>query len=273
MTSLISAAQRSFALIKSTPPAKQLRNAVLWNRYKSAERCNLFWGVFDSFGDAQAAAPSTKPLGYDNPEPAKMYRNVLDRVGPHEYAVLYWLQKAIPNGGTVYDFGGHVGVKYYAFKSINGLPATIDWTVFDVHAVVEAGRELAAEKGEKNLHFTESFDDASGVDLFLALGSAQYIETPLHQKLAGLAKRPRRVLVSSTPMVNGPRFVTLQNIGTAFCPYLVEDRAALVAGMSELGYSLRADWTNPGKSCMILDRPEKSVEEYTSLYFELPEQA
>jgi putative methyltransferase (TIGR04325 family) len=269
VSTAISKARNSLQWLRSTSAVRAARNALLWREFCTAEDCNIFWGVHATFAEAAAKAPPTKPLGYDNPEPAAMYRNFLNRVGPNEYAVLHWVRRALPSGGRVFDFGGHVGVKYYALRTVDGLPAQLDWTVYDVAAVVQAGRKLAERRGVSDLHFTERFEDASGVDVFLALGSLQYVEPSLAEHLQRLDALPRMVLVSSTPMVDGPRYVTLQNIGTAFCPYLIEDRGALVAGMDQLGYALCHSWTNPEKECVIMDQPEKSVHGYTSLHFEL----
>jgi len=268
MAALVDFATAGLKRLATSAPVRSLRRMRDSQRFRTATNANLFWGVYSSFAEAQAAAPDSKPLGYDHEEPAQMYAHLMDHVDPKDYAVLYWLERALPSAGRVFDFGGHVGVKYYAFRSIGALAATLRWTVFDVPAVVRAGAELARQRGTIDLFFTEDFAQASGVDVFLALGSLQYIETPLAQKLAALAQPPRAVIISSVPMVEGPRYVTLQNIGTAFCPYLIEDMDALTKQMTGIGYRLRQRWANPEKSCLILDRRDKSVEGYTSLYFE-----
>lgn len=269
MGNLLKQARATAARLYKTPPVRKLRNSLLWQQYRTAENCNLFWGVYPSFAEAQAAAPDTKPVGYDHPEPAAMYRNFLNQVGPNEYAVLHWLARALPSGGRVFDFGGHVGVKYYALRSIPGLPEKLSWTVYDVHTVVESGKKLATRRGAAELNFTERLEEASGVDAYLALGSRQYVEPSLAEHLGALHQLPKMVLVSSSPTVEGPRYVTLQNIGTAFCPYLIEDSHALIAEMEKLGYQLSHRWTNLEKQCFIMDQPEKSVEGYSSFHFEL----
>jgi putative methyltransferase (TIGR04325 family) len=236
--------------------------------FNTASDRNIHWGVYATFAEAVAAAPPTKPIGFDHEAPAKMYRNLMDRVEPKDYAVLHWLERALPPRGRVFDFGGHVGVKFYAFRTIGAVPAPVAWTVYDVPAVVRAGRELAHQRGQTELTFTETFEDASGADVFLALGSLQFVEPPLAEWMQRLAVPPRTVIVSSMPMVEGPRYVTLQNNGAAFCPYLIEDAPALIGGMERIGYALRHRWKNLEKRCLIADQPERSVEEYTSLHFE-----
>ena len=39
--------------------------------------------------------------------------------------------------------------------------------------------------------------------------------------------------------------------------------------MSTLGYKLAREGNNPGKSCLIVNQPGKSIEEYSSMHFTL----
>jgi putative methyltransferase (TIGR04325 family) len=268
LDTVVDAARGSLTRIRQLKSVRAVRNAVKRREFLTASGRNAFWGVYATFADAVAAAPPIKAIGYDHEGPAQMYRSLMDHVEPSEYAVLYWMERALPPGGRVFDFGGHVGLKFYAFRTIGAIPSPVSWTVYDVPAVVRSGRELAKNRRETDLTFTETFEDASGADVFLALGALQYVEAPLADWMQRLAAPPRTVIVSAMPMVEGPRYVTLQNIGTAFCPYLVEDANALIAGMERIGYSLRHRWKNLEKRCEIGDQPDKSVWEYTSMHFE-----
>jgi len=250
------------------PGIRHLVLAWKWRRFKHAEHCNLFWGVLASFSEATALAPKTKPLGYDHPEAAEMYRQLLTRAEPSDYAVLYWLEKLAKPGDRVFDFGGHVGVRFYVLSGIAEFVRALRWVVYDVPAVVRAGRQLAEERKVEGLSFTEDTQLASGADVYLAMGALQYVEPPLHERLKELKQLPRVVIISTAPMVQGPRFVTLQNIGTAFCPYLIESRPDLERGMSALGYRILAEWMNPEKSCPIMNQLDSGVYGYTSLVFE-----
>ena len=232
-------------------------------------RVGTCWGVFGTFAEAAAAAPRSRPVGYDNQAAAGLYRDLVGQVEPKDYAVAFWLQRRLKPGNRVFDFGGHVGLKFYALQAVLPLPEGVAWVTYDLPAVVAAGCRLAAERGARGLSFTESFEDASGAEVFMALGSLQYVEAPLARQLERLQDRPRYVIVSSTPMSDHPRYVTLQNIGASYCPYLVENRAELVRGMTELGYELVHSWANPEKRCKILGRPDRSVEGYTSMHFAL----
>jgi hypothetical protein len=50
-----------------------------------------FRGVYSSFEEAAKMAPKTKPIGYDNPESAKMFVENYRIINPCDYPVLFWL--------------------------------------------------------------------------------------------------------------------------------------------------------------------------------------
>jgi putative methyltransferase (TIGR04325 family) len=230
---------------------------------------NLFRGVYASFAEAQASVPPTRPVGYDNTEAAAMYRDRTERVHPTDYPVLFWLDRLLPSVRRLFEFGGHVGVAYYAYRRYLRAPEGLQWTVCDVPAVVEAGRALARERGAEGLAFTTAPGEADGADLFFASGSLQYVEAPLAELLRPLARRPAHVVVNMTPLHPARTFVTLNSIGTAFCPYLVQGREAFVRGLEGLGYRLVDSWENPEKGCPIPFHPEHSLRGYTGMYLTL----
>jgi putative methyltransferase (TIGR04325 family) len=255
------------ATVAGWPGLRAARHS--WLRHRFVQSSGVCWGVFETFAQAVAAAPGIKPVGYDHPAAAAMYRPWMERLEPKDYAVAFWLRPSLRPGAVVFDFGGHVGVKYYAMQQVMAMPDGLRWIVHDVPAVLAAGRALANERQDARLEFTDRLEPASGADAFLALGSLQYVETPLARLLSDLERRPRAVTVSSVPMSDHPRYVTLQNIGTSFCPYLVENRRELQDDMARIGYRLVHSWTNPEKEARILDRPDRSVQGYTSMHFEL----
>jgi putative methyltransferase (TIGR04325 family) len=259
-------------LLERTKQLPGLRAVVSrrYERYFAKERnANLFRGVFQSFAEAAASAPDTKGLGYDQPEAAGMYREVLEVLRPTDYPALFWISRLLPELDSVFDYGGHVGVKYYAYRKYVELDARVDWTVCDVPAVVASGRELLTKFGAARLGFTSDFGEVNGKSLLLCSGSLQYIEPSLPTLLEPLAARPRHVLINSTPVSALPTYFTLNNIGTAFCPYKVQNRSELVQGMKSRGYALTDSWENPGKRCFIPLYPEHSLDAYQGFYFKL----
>lgn len=252
--------------IKRLPPVRGYLRRRYDRQFRHQNPANLFRGVYATFADALAAAPPTKPSGYDNPAAASMYGRFEAGPNPADYAVLYWLQRICVQGARIFDFGGHVGIKYYAFAGYLSDHDSVDWRVCDVPAVVERGRELAEQRGAERLTFTTNFAECDGYGILLSLGSLQYIEEPLAQKLAVLAHPPEHVLVNSTPMYDGDDFVTLNSMGIAFCPYKVRNRRKFVSEMEAAGYELADSWEVPGKACVLPD-PDHTVRDYQGFYF------
>ncbi len=241
-------------------------------RFRSHPDANLFRGRFDTFAAAQASAPPERPLGYDNPRSAQLYRNRCDRIYPADYPLLFWLREIWAGGGArrVLDIGGHIGVAYYSYRSYLEFPADLRWTVLDVPAVVREGREFARERdGKGQLAFTTDWADADGADLWFASGSLQYLEHSAGELLQRQSRRPRHVLVNLQPLHASESFFTLQSIGSAYCPYRIDAEPEFAAGLARAGYRLRDAWDNPEKSCWIPFEPGNSLDRYRGFLFEL----
>jgi putative methyltransferase (TIGR04325 family) len=91
----------------------------------------------------------------------------------------------------------------------------------------------------------------------------------LASQIAALAAPPRFILLNLLPVVEGPGFVTLQNIGPAFCPYAIWSRGELVDRLRQLGYALVDSWENAEKACTIPFHPDRSVRGYSGFLFDL----
>ncbi len=238
--------------------------------FESATGLALWRGVYASFAEAEAAAPRTRPVGYDNPAPAQMYRgDYLERVFPRDYPLLFWLRRLLAGGARrVFDFGGHVGTKFYAYRRYVEHAPELTWTVYDVPAVRQAGAELAAQRGDAQaLRFADSPQAASGCEVLLAIGSLQYVETSLGTLLRGLAQPPAHVLVNEFTAYPGRSIVTLQSVGTAFCPYKFVNRDEFVQDVQAAGYARVDAWSNPEKSCRVPFEPGLVVEAQQGFYF------
>lgn len=238
------------------------------DRFARNRSLNLFRGVYASFAEATRSAPAELPLGYDHPEPAGMYRERLERIYTNDYPVLFWLGRLLPHVRRLFELGGHVGVAYHAYARHLAYPAGLRWTVCDVPAVAEAGRALALERGARGLDFTSRYEDADGADLFFASGSLQYLERPLAAWLSDMEAPPRHLLLNLLPLHPDRTFVTLQSIGTAYCPYLVQERGAFLRSLEALGYALVDAWDNPDKGCDVPFHEDHSVRGYSGLYLE-----
>lgn len=262
---IINTAKKS---IKSNPLSLAVRKHIYNKKFATAKKANLFKGIFDSFEEAAASSPKTKNIGYDNEEPANMYHERMKRVYPADYPVMFWLSSLLKNNASVFDLGGHIGVTYYAYKKYLDYPETLDWTVCDVPEVVKSGKTIARQKNIPDLTFTSDYKALNGYDILLLSGSLQYIDIPLSEIITAVDQPPRHVMVNMLPIYNGQSFVTLQNIGTAFCPYRIFNTEEFITSMQETGYKLIDIWENAEKSCHLPFNPEHSLKRYHGLYFE-----
>ena len=210
------------------------------------------------------------PLGYDNPAAAAMYVERTRKTYPTDYPVMFWLQKLLAQGFTsVFDLGGHIGVSYYAYRRYLTYPSTLRWTVHDVPAVNQRGREVAKERdADRYLSFSEDFNAVDGMDILIALGSLQYLPETLASRLAKLQKPPRHLILNLTPLHEQNSYFTLQSVGTAFCPYRITAIPTLLKALEELGYASVDHWENPDKKCSIPFFPRHSLDRYHGFYFE-----
>ncbi|MBB3638055.1 TIGR04325 family methyltransferase [Variovorax atrisoli] len=207
---------------------------------------NLFMGSFDSFAAAEAGAPSSKAVGYANADAGELYS---PQIYFYDYPGLFWLGRSIDAGMMrVFDLGGHVGIKYYAFRRVLSYPSTLRWTVCDVPGVVESGRAMAVKReATEQLGFTTDYRDASGCDVLYVSGSLQYLPVRMDAILSELTVKPRRIVMNTTAVHPERTIYTLNSIGIAVCPYRIQHHDELLADLSRSGYRKRDVWRNEGK--------------------------
>jgi putative methyltransferase (TIGR04325 family) len=220
---------------------------------------NPFYGVYASLDEARGAIPDGAPASYDNGASSELYRERTERVYLHDYPVLFWMNELLPKVRRVFDLGGHVGIARYAYEPYLPRLPDLSWTVCDVPAVVEAGRRLATARRPRGLGFTSTYEDADGADVLFASGVLQYLPAGfLGDLLARLPSPPPHVIVNITPTTPEETFYTLNNIGTAICPYVVVNERAFLAGLVRSGYRLADDWSAPDKKCVIPLHPGRN---------------
>lgn len=177
--------------IKDMPGLRFLREKRYSRFFKNAVNFNLFNGVFEDFASATAAAPDNKDIGYDNEAPASMYDEYMNAVASVDFPALFWLEKLKNEVRSVYDFGGHVGIKYYAYRELLTSKESIRWTTYDVPAVVARGRQIARRENATSLNFSDSVSDLEkGYELLFASGSWQYLEDPIELIFGNLKISP-----------------------------------------------------------------------------------
>ncbi|RZJ53380.1 MAG: methyltransferase, TIGR04325 family, partial [Flavobacterium sp.] len=217
---------------------------------------------------AELAAPKSRALGYDNEDSANMYDEYIENISAVDYPAIFWMERLKDEVTSVYDFGGHVGIKFYAYSKY--LSSNLNWTTYDVPAVVARGRQLAANKKVQNLQFSDDLKDLErGFDLFFASGSFQYLENPIDLVFKGLNNKPKFVLINMMTLHDTLTTVTIQSIGTAFCPYKLFQKESFLRQFQAYGYELSAEWKNAEKQCEIPFHEKESLYGYTGLLLKL----
>jgi putative methyltransferase (TIGR04325 family) len=264
-------------IIRRIPLARQIYRRYQESKYErqfAGDCYGCFRGVYETFEEAIRAAPKTKSIGYDNPELAHEYQHRAEletTVQSYDYPVLFWLNSIFDiNEKTlsIFDFGGNVGVHFYAYEKYLKYPFNLKWLVCELPAIVKAGKELAEKRGSSDLVFTEKFEEASGKDVFLASGSVQYVED-LSLSLSSLSEKPKHLLLNILPLYEGPKFVSLQNGGNVFYPSYVFNKADFINSINKIGYEIVDIWRDMFFPCIIPFHPEKSGPFFHGLYFKL----
>jgi putative methyltransferase (TIGR04325 family) len=255
------------AFIVGNPVAIALRKFKYNNYFKNALHANIFNGVYRSFDEAVKSTPTTKKIGYDHDGPASMYENRLSRVFPGDYPVMFWMKKIIGDTKSLFDLGGHVGIAFYSYQKYIEMPNDYNWLVCDVPAVCNKGNELKSKKNDSRLNFTSDPANGDGFEIFFASGSLQYIDQPVSEMIASYTKKPEHIIINLLPVYDDETFVTLQNIGTAFCPYRVFNKDEFIASIKEMGYELVDIWENAEKYLIVPFQEGKELNCYHGMYF------
>ncbi|HEX6495844.1 MAG TPA: methyltransferase, TIGR04325 family [Acidobacteriaceae bacterium] len=226
-------------------------------------------GVYPSYGAALAAVPKKHKIGYDNKESSNMYPYLLEFTKISDFAALFYLSRLAQPGWRIFDFGGNTGVLYYNYQRRWTMPPDVTWTVCDVPAVIEAGREFAKTRPSNGLHFTSEFADAAGADLLFTSGTLQYVPEALADLLAKLGDaKPQYILANRTAVWDGPTFFTLQSLGPVVCPYRVQNRKEFVASLEQLGYRAKDAWECPESGINVRWHIRHRIKSYAGFLLE-----
>jgi putative methyltransferase (TIGR04325 family) len=262
-------------IARNTPIVRELMKRRYDRRFAINRHEQLYRGIFDTAAEAVASFPVQR-LGYDNAESAGMYDGLMTTLESYDYPVLFWLGKLLredPENAArgICDYGGHVGVKYYAYSPLLGdLPK---WTVCDVAAAAKRGAEIASERGAYGLRFTSDIRQIADKGILLCLGALQYIEPTLAEQIMtaspGMAGRPKHVLINTTAFTDAdePAFYTLNSFGTSSAAYKIQNAAAFISQMAIAGYTLVDQWENPGRACSVPFQNERRDFKYLGMRF------
>ena len=227
----------------------------LYGRLRALRREPVrFRGAFVSYEEAVANVRPGLPAGYDHEIVTEISREVMQEVPLWDYPILYWLGRLLPGAVRLVDAGGHIGVKYRAFKPLLDLDR-IEWIVYDLPAQVKAGRQQV-RPGDKTLSFVDRLEEAPAADILLVSGLMPYLDGSLVGLVRRLAAPPRYILLNKVPTRDGPTVVTLENFRVAEVPYQIRNVAEVPDALETLGYDIIDGWTIDSRAHRIDTHPE-----------------
>jgi len=233
-----------------------LARAALWRlRLFFNLRHLRFRGAYATVEEATTDIRRGVLVGYDNEAILLRDYDLMCEITLQDYPILYWLRRLAPLTRVLLDAGGHMGTKYRAFRNHLDLDGEIEWVVYDLPAMVRAGRQRAADDGLNKLRFVDSLSEAPDADVLLASGILQYLDISFNDLLRQLPSMPRHLLLNKVQTREGPSVVTLENFIHAEVPYQIRNRTSFLASLDELGYDIVDEWIIPSLSHVIRTHP------------------
>jgi putative methyltransferase (TIGR04325 family) len=229
-------------------------------------------GQYSSFQTAIAAAPTPNNVGFNHENVAQDYRRQFSTyIGYYDYPVLMWLKDLLTEGAKVFDFGGNIGTHFYGYETRLTYPSGLIWTICELPEIVKVGQDFAQEQQRSELQFTTDFSHASGSDILLGSGSIQYFEGSFADQIAGLAVKPKHLLLNRLPLCQGESFVSLQNGGLVYYPVKINNKAAFIGSLQQIGYELVDDWLIHSEPVAVPFHPEFTSLCFSGLYLRMVE--
>ncbi|MEL6547967.1 MAG: methyltransferase, TIGR04325 family, partial [Myxococcota bacterium] len=198
-------------------PAVRWLRAKEYERHYRTGRGGRFFGAFASLSEAQSWDPSASNSSYDDPELVGLNLDGFLEVQLFDWPVIHALNRFAPTSLT--DLGGHIGVKYYAFREHLELGDDFQWHVVELPAMVQAGERERGARGGSHLRFHTKQANALSPCL-LCSGSLQYVDRTLEETL-DTAGDPELLVLNKLPLTEGTGFWTLENFKGARVPYRV----------------------------------------------------
>jgi len=244
--------------LESRPSGLSLLNRISYPR-----------SVFPSFTEAWRAARRVTYAGHDHPDALQFHVDLAGTLRPSDYAVLYWFKRINANPLRILDFAGCVGNVYYSYAShLRQFTDEMEWIVFDLPKVVEAGRRIAAERGEKRLRFASSLQGLEGNYVVYVSSAFHYWEKSVAEFVDSLPSQPEYIIVNRVPVTVCQRtFVTVQYKKTYAVPCMVRNRNELISDFAALDYTLLDSWQAPEFRIRMPLFPKHNIPEYSGFCF------
>lgn len=212
------------------------------------------WGCFDTRSAALAFLTDRPRAQYDDDEIVQINLERFKQVQAFDWPVMFHMDRLIRSGklSTITDFGGHVGVKYYAYRDHLSYPADLRWQVVDVAAACREGSRQRPGWASA-LSFHETIAETAPCDLLLCSGSLQYSDMSLPELLGSLKQAPRAIILNKVAIASSG-FFTLEAFGRGRMPYRIFSEGELHEWRRLMGYELWARWEIPDRGFVVPSR-------------------
>jgi putative methyltransferase (TIGR04325 family) len=224
---------------------------------------------FPSLAEAREALAHYGPLqaqGHDSLANVRHHLELSSHARPSDYAALFHMTSLLPRLSSVFDLGGNAGNLFYCYSRYLRFPEDLAWTVLDLPGNMEAGKEIARERGVRALRFASRWQEAAGADLLLISGALHYLERPLPEMLEDLASKPAYILLNRTPLVDGPQTAAVQTASGFRLPCMLYNRQKLLSDLGAQGYAVLDEWKAAELSMEIPGYPEYNVPAYSGAF-------
>lgn len=260
------------AWIGKIPGVPQLYARTVWSK-----RMNPFFGLYDSFEDAERAATGFNKVGWNDEGIARVLVHEEAEEPPQlfqtsQFAVLLWLSRLLKSGHAILDFGGAGGVFYEICSRYDLLSVPLHWHVVDMPETVKRGIARHQQLKSSMISFGTDLVDAPASNIMLMLGVIQYLPDPLGEKGPGVLEAvktlPSNILINKVSLTDGRDVWTIQNYVTTATPYRFFSRQKFMAYFEAHGYRLRDRWLVPEISVAIPFHPERTLPFLEGFHFE-----
>jgi putative methyltransferase (TIGR04325 family) len=231
--------------IWKAPVLKQLRESGTFNAVFH-KGFGAYWGHFRTSEEAGSFMRSSNRSTYNNNEIVQFNIDLFYGIQFFDWPVLFFLQTLLRENRlrVVTDFGGHVGVKFYAYRDLLDLPPDFIWQVYDLPAMVAEGRRRMPA-GTTGLQFFDDLESTAPCDVLICSGVLQYAESTVEQIIGRLPAKPHMVILNKVAVFDTESFYTLENYGRYWLPYRIFTPKELEETRVRLGYTLASNWTVP----------------------------
>lgn len=230
------------------------------------------WGVFENFSDGWEAARKTGLPAHEDPNEISLHLELAKGLRVSDYSVLYWLLRLSEDRLKVFDFGGNVGNLAYSYSAYLRNVRELEWTVYDLPPIMEAGRRLAEERRADDLHFANSPADYRTEQILLVSGAFHYWEGTVEAFLRQFGEKPVHILLNRSPIHDTKEsFISVQGTSTCAFPCIVRNAREMIRDFADQGYELVDRWRAPELAFRLMLFPDYAIPFYSGFHFALRE--